>query len=59
MQTGSHVTGERFFNITQKGKFSTNDFKREILPEHYFPTIQNEISYISIGRMRVYASGFW
>ena len=38
--------GERFFNITQKGKFRTNDFKRGILPKHYFPAMQNETFYL-------------
>ena len=65
MRTGSRVTGERFFTITQKGKFCTNNLKRGILPKHYFSTMQNKIFYISIltnallvRRMRVFTSGF-
>ena len=41
-QTGFRVTGENFFNVTQKGKFHTNDFKGGI------QTMQNETSHISI-----------
>ena len=43
MQTVSRVAREKFFDITQKRKFRTNDFKRGILPKH-FPTMQNETS---------------
>ena len=55
----------KFFNITQKGRFGTNDFKRGIPPKHFFPTIEDETSFIVIvlnlllvRRMRIYGSGF-
>ena len=65
MQTGSRVTAEKLFYITQKGKLCTNDFERGIPGKYYFPTMQNETSHITIllntvlvRRMRDYASGF-
>ena len=56
MQTRSRVAGERVFNITQKGKFRANDFKRGILPIPYFPTMQNETSILTIHPHNRFAS---
>ena len=48
MQTGSRVTGEIFFDITQKGKFRANDFKRGVPPKYFFLTMHDKTSLMAI-----------